>query len=103
MGGMKFDAPHLLAAGLIARPPAASVRSTRALKIAEPIGNTPSGEDEALGLMEVMLINGQVSSQTHTVIRQQLQDLSPSDTKDPAQVLNTMTALLLGSPEFQMR
>lgn len=103
LGGMKFDAPHLLAAGLIARPSAAATRSSRTLRVSETFGSTPSGEDEALGLMESMLIDGQVSSQTHEVVRKELQDLPPSQAQDPAQVLNTMTALLLGAPEFQMR
>lgn len=103
IGGIKFDAPHLLAAGLITRPAATGTRSTRPLRVAETTSSTPSGEDEALGLMESMLINGQVSAQTHTVIRQQLQDLSLPQAQDPAQVLNTMTALLLGAPEFQMK
>jgi uncharacterized protein (DUF1800 family) len=109
LGGMKFDAPHLLAAGLLARP-AVSSDSLRHSAMAEPVVMTqkngqPSGQDEALGLMEQLLIAGDVSAKTNIVIRAQLAQAEQQDTspQDASQVLDTMAALILGSPEFQMR
>ena len=61
----------------------------------------PSGQDEALALMEQLLIAGDVSAKTNSVIREQLaQAAAPADA---TQVLDTMAAMILGSPEFQMR
>ena len=109
LGGMKFDAPHLLAAGLLARP-AASADSLRHAAVAEPVVMTqksgqPSGQEEALGLMEQLLIAGDVSAKTNAVIRDQLAQTEQQDAGqvDAGQILDTMTALILGSPEFQMR
>jgi hypothetical protein len=109
MGGMKFDAPHLLAAGLLARP-ASSSDSLHHVAV-EPAVMTqkaaaPSGQDEALELMEQLLIAGDVSAKTNSVIREQLaQATAPGDAApgDAGQVLDTMSAMILGSPEFQMR
>ena len=64
----------------------------------------PSGADDALKLMSTMLVGGEVSQQTGNVIRKQLAaDQEAQARPDPAQTLGTMTALILGSPEFQMR
>lgn len=102
LGNIKFDAPHLLAASLLARPPAHPNGSlARNISVAAPTAS-PSGADEALGLMADTLIGGQVSAKTNAVIRQQLNDAQQHG-QDPSQVLDTMTALILGSPEFQMR
>ena len=102
LGNMKFDAPHLLAAQLLARPaeaPGAFVHrasiSTRAAQ---------SGQEEALSLMEQTLVGGNVSEKTNAVIRKQVaanEEAKPG--VDPTQSLNTIAALVLGSPEFQMR
>jgi hypothetical protein len=87
----------------------------------------PSGQDEALNLMEQMLIASQVSAKTNAVIHRELSGamadspeppmpsasiqpapLPANQTQanqaqaDPTQTLDTMTALILGSPEFQM-
>jgi hypothetical protein len=53
-----------------------------------------------LSLMEKMLVDGKLSAETNEVIQKELASAQPSN--DPSQTLNTMTALLLGSPEFQM-
>jgi hypothetical protein len=50
--------------------------------------------------MEQMLVDGKVSTKINDVIHKELAGPQPSS--DPAQTLNTMTALILGSPEFQM-
>jgi hypothetical protein len=104
LGGMKFDAPHLLASGLLARP-VASPDSLHRVAVEPAImaqkAAAPSGQDEAVELIEQLLIAGDVSARTNSVIREQLaQAQAPSDT---TQVLDTMSALILGSPEFQMR
>lgn len=103
LGNTKFDAPHLLAAGLLAKPAPPTVRGLRAVQITQSSNSSPSGAEEALGLMEAMLIDGQVSSQTHTVIHKQLDEMLTQNRPDPTLLLNTITALLLGSPEFQRR
>jgi hypothetical protein len=73
--------------------------------VAEPAVMTqkavaPSGQDEALELMEQLLIAGDVSAKTNSVIREQLAQAVPGDA---AQALESMSAMILGSPEFQMR
>jgi Protein of unknown function (DUF1800) len=160
VGGIKYDAPRFLAEGLLARP--ALVPSAHgeghAQSIAVTSTGTPSGQDEALNLMEQMLIGGQVSAKTNAVIKRELSGPPPDVTAaapassgaatmndaggtmgssmsggmgmqpapaqsmsappakaqtnpapgqrvedpDPAQTLDMMTALILGSPEFQM-
>jgi uncharacterized protein (DUF1800 family) len=123
VGGIKFDAPRLLAEGLLARtatpaaPLPASVPASLpgsvpasprggsraeaiALSSASVSGSLPSGQEEALGLMEQMLVDGKLSPRVSDVIHKELAGAQPSN--DPAQTLDTITALILGSPEFQM-
>ena len=102
VGGIKFDAPRLLAEGLLTRTaaPASLHGSSRAEAIALTSTALPSGQDEALGLMEKMLVDGKVSPKVNDVIHKELASAQPSN--DPTQTLNTITALILGSPEFQM-
>jgi len=102
VGGIKFDAPRLLAEGLLARTstPASLHGSSHAEAISLTSTALPSGQEEALVLMEQMLVDRKVSAKTNEVIQKELASAQPSP--DPSQTLNTMTALLLGSPEFQM-
>ncbi len=105
LGGMRFDAPQLLAAGMLAGSSTVS-DSPHPLAVAEPAAMTqkpapPNGEDAALAMMEQLLVAGNVSAKTNLVIRDQLAQSQPP--QDSAQVLDTMAALILGSPEFQMR
>ena len=102
VGGIKFDAPRLLAEGLLARTatPAYLHGASRTQAVALTSTSLPSGQEEALGLMEQMLVDGKVSEKINDVIHKELANAQPSN--DPAQTLNTMTALILGSPEFQM-
>ncbi len=103
VGGIKFDAPRLLAEGLLARTATpASLHSTtgRAESVALTSSSLPSGQEEALSLMEKMLVDGKLSLKTNEVIQKELAAAPPAN--DPTQMLTTMTALLLGSPEFQM-
>jgi uncharacterized protein (DUF1800 family) len=107
LGNMKFDAPRLLAEGLLTRPaeqPEAVHPTAARIAISQKSEAAPSGADDALKLMSTMLVGGEVSQQTGNVIRKQLAaDQEAQARPDPAQTLGTMTALILGSPEFQMR
>jgi uncharacterized protein (DUF1800 family) len=121
----KFDSAHLLALGLMAQPanPAANQSAmataphpkySEALLTSEsvPLANQPStegtGQDIALRVLESALIGGGVSAQTNQLIHKQVADLSaanssansPSNSTD---TLNLLTALVMGSPEFQLR
>jgi uncharacterized protein (DUF1800 family) len=126
LNGIKFDAPRLLAVGLLESP--TSTNSLRAGGHTQSIALTSTekenGQDQALALMENMLLDGQVSEKTNAVIHRELNSPptvppAPEDaevhtgsynstaptagpTDDPTQVLNSMTAMILGSPEFQM-
>jgi hypothetical protein len=116
LNGIKFDAPRLLAAGLLETFPASASphNSDRTQSIALISLEKESGEDQALTLMENMLVDGQLSEKTNAIIRKELAgQQTPLETNiqtepqisapsDPAQILDTITALILGSPEFQM-
>jgi uncharacterized protein (DUF1800 family) len=114
----KFDSAHVLALGLMAQPasPAtnqtASANTPRA-KYSEAILTTeintslPSqppagatGQDIALHVLESTLIGGNVSAETNQLIRKQIAQLPATN---PTDTLNLLTALVMGSPEFQLR
>ncbi len=121
----KFDSAHLLALSLMAQPanPAANQSATsvtphpkysEALLTSEsvPPANPPStegaGEDIALHVLESALIGGGVSAQTNQLIHKQVSELSaansPSNSPmNSTDTLNLLTALVMGSPEFQLR
>lgn len=105
LGKMKFDAPHLLAAGLLAQPAPEAGNSQIRRAAIEGTAGRPSGEDQAISIMEQMLISGDVSASSTAVIHRALaeEQAKQASPADPTQVLNTVTALVLGSPEFQMR
>ncbi len=108
LGGIPFDAPKLLASGLLERQaePATSAMHRISVKETATGGNssTPSGQEEALALMEQMVVGGAVSPKTNEVILKQVSDSETATSPtDSTQVLNTMAALILGSPEFQLR
>jgi hypothetical protein len=67
--------------------------------------NSDQGSETALLLLENGLVNGEISSQTQQTIRRELDDpqVAAHILDNPVQTLATMTALLLGSPEFQHR
>jgi uncharacterized protein (DUF1800 family) len=106
LGNTQFDAPHLLASGLLAReaePAKAGMRRIAVEAVEADAGSQASGRDEALGLMEQMVVGGEVSAKTNAVILKQISDDSATTSADPTQALNAMTALILGSPEFQLK
>jgi uncharacterized protein (DUF1800 family) len=114
----KFDSAHVLALGLMAQPasPAASptnAANTPHAKYSEAILTTTlnttlpnqpppnaTGQDIALRVLESTLIGGDVSTQTNQLIRKQIAGLPAANSTE---TLNLPTALLMGSPEFQLR
>ncbi len=103
----KFDASHVLAFGLMADremvAPAATPRGKRVKAVAvstADAGQANMGADVALRVLEGTLIGGAVSGSTDKFIHGQM---AGSAGAGPADTLNLLTALLLGSPEFQVR
>jgi len=109
----KFDSEHVLALGLISQPSVVTASATSrqaqavyretSLPQPPPSSSVPStGQDLALRLLESSLIGGEVSSRTNDLIHQQMTKLvTPS--APPTDTLNLLTALVMGSPEFQLR
>jgi uncharacterized protein (DUF1800 family) len=115
----KFDSAHVLALGLMAQPasPAAN-QTTSAMnaprakysetllttELNTSLPNQPppnaTGQDLALHVLESALIGGDVSAQTNQLIRKQIADLPAANSTE---TLNLLTALVMGSPEFQLR
>ena len=107
--GQKFDATRVLALGLMsdrtvgaAAAPEAHAQ-TAALEQA-PAAAAPAGPSQgselALRVLEATLISGELSPNTDRFVHQQL---AAQTAANPADTLNLLTALLLGSPEFQLR
>jgi uncharacterized protein (DUF1800 family) len=101
----KFDASRVLAFGLmgdrgaeLAAMPRDEARSVRVFATDLSPG---SGPDIALRLLEGTLIGGEITPKTDAFIHGQLAEQPP--TANPGDTLNLLTALLLGSPEFQLR
>jgi uncharacterized protein (DUF1800 family) len=98
IGGTTFDAGRLLALGTL---------TSRGFPHASPLRGTDSdeGQETALLLLENALLNGEVSAATQKVIRKELDDpqVAAHALDDPRRTLGIMTALLIGSPEFQHR
>lgn len=108
----RFDVTRLLAYGLITSPklnnaPASlKVRSAGATRF-EPtssrsIPSSPSdsaGLSLALNILEDTLVGGPVSAKTNLLIQRHLDE---QQDKSPGETLNTLTALILGAPEFQL-
>ena len=64
--------------------------------------STPSGTEVALKVLQSTLIGGAVSSQTNELIHKQMAQATEQNTS-PSDMLNLLTALVMGSPEFQLR
>ena len=115
----KFDSAHVLALGLMSQPgssPPQEMSSTEhsnrakfseallTSEISEGMANTPApgaaGQDIALHVLESTLIGGEVSTQTNELIHKQIAQLPTTSSTD---TLNLLTALVMGSPEFQLR
>ncbi|MGA7077553.1 MAG: DUF1800 domain-containing protein [Terriglobales bacterium] len=97
VGGTNFDAGRLLALGTL---------TSRGFPRPNPAdSDSGRGQETALLLLENALLNGEVSATTQKAIRRQLDDpqVAAHTLDDPKRTLNTMTALVIGSPEFQHR
>jgi hypothetical protein len=113
----KFDAPRIVALGLMSEPAqlpqAAGIAPARPAHAAyaeatltEPASSaepaTPAGTEIALMVLESTLIGGEVSARTNQQIHRQLAQASEQGAA-PGDLLNLLTALVMGSPEFQVR
>jgi uncharacterized protein (DUF1800 family) len=115
----KFDSARVLALGLMAQPATKTDTATPTLantprtkyaealltaEISTSLANQPppnaGGQDIALHVLESALIGADVSAQTNQLIRKQIADLPAANSTD---TLNLLTALVMGSPEFQLR
>jgi uncharacterized protein (DUF1800 family) len=98
----KFDSSRVLALSLMSdRSNTASLDSpgiARAVNVAMSVPST-SGPDVALHVLEGSLIGGEISPGTDSFIHNQM---SQQPANNPTDTLNLLTALLLGSPEFQL-
>ena len=101
----KFDSPRVLALSLMSDRN--NTTAPRALRVSAPVSGPASsniyagsGPDVALHVLEGSLIGGDVSPSTDNFIHSQMAQQS---TSTPTDTLNLLTALLLGSPEFQLR
>jgi uncharacterized protein (DUF1800 family) len=120
----KFDAPKLLAMGLLTpatandvaaygavRPASAAaveggakltpIAATSGMSPAAGSGSTTMGAQLATRVLEATMIGSQVSAQPNLLIDKQLV-LQPANAS-PTDTLNLLTALVMGSPEFQLR
>jgi len=113
----KFDAPKIVALGLMgeqalpsqstsagearsAHPSFTEATMTETAPAAEP--STSAGTEIALKVLESTLIGGEISAKTSQQIHQQLTQANAQNT-NPGDMLNLLTALVMGSPEFQLR
>src|SRR5216683_1455336 len=112
----KFDSAHVLALGLMAQPASPAANQTAApnsshakysealltTELNTSLPNQPppnaTGQDIALHVLESTLIDGNVSAQTNQLIRKQIAELPAANSTE---TLNLLTALVMGSPEFQ--
>ena len=118
----KFDSSRVLAMGLMSDPgsqpsgsqPSGAQAAVQGAKpkyaptvMAEGDGAVPAasagiaGQDVALHVLENTLIGGQVSAQTNALIHKQMEE-QPAGASQ-VDTLNLLTALVMGSPEFQLR
>jgi uncharacterized protein (DUF1800 family) len=119
LANQKFDSAHVLALGLLSQPPisqnpelsakekSSPANFSEAILTSEPAANHPkqgpldsTGQNIALRTLESTLIGAEVSVQTNQLIGKQVEQLSTINSTD---TLNLLTALVMGSPEFQLR
>ena len=117
----KFDAPKLLAMGLLTPSGMGGITSAGTKNTSVPAAHTdaklvgisapmqpadshlpfPSGADVVLHVLEGTMIGAPVSAQTNQLIGKQLQQQPANATS--TDTLNLLTALVMGAPEFQLR
>ena len=113
----KFDSPRLLALGLMAQPAMGAAQADRAGQgrpanaSYRPLGEAwaiagvespAAGSEIVAHVLEQTLIGTEASPETNGLIRKQIAGLATASTQ-PMETLNLLTALILGSPEFQRR
>ena len=106
----KFDSAHVLALGLMGQqsvtPASAPATTSRPHYAETTLSTTPptsiTGQDLALNILETALVGDEVSAKTNDLIHKQLSQLV-TPTTPPTDTLNLLTALVMGSPEFQLR
>jgi uncharacterized protein (DUF1800 family) len=91
--GQRFDAAKVVALGLLSEGAGPTAAKT---------ADVSAGTEIALRVLEGTLVGGDVSAKTNELIHQQIgqakeQGMAPGD------LLNLLTALVMGSPEFQVR
>lgn len=107
----KFDSSRVLAMGLMSdagTPPAAQTPAAKPEYAATVLAKDDSpavagaaGSDLALHVIENTLLGGQASAQTNQLIHKQM-EAQPTGAS-AVDTLNFLTALVMGSPEFQLR
>ncbi len=98
----KFDSSRVLALSLMTNRGAGSseIPHARPVNLLHTAPTSTSGPEIALRVLEASLIEGEISSGTAHFIHSQLSQQPPANL---IETLNLLTALLLGSPEFQLR
>jgi uncharacterized protein (DUF1800 family) len=99
----KFDAPKLLATGLMLPEATPAVVPGKAMRVSAS-GDLPTssaGQETALHVLENTIIGGPVSAKTNQLIDEQMTKQPPNSSA--TDTLNVLAALVLGSPEFQNR
>ncbi len=91
--GQRFDAAKVVALGLMSEP---------AEEVQGAAGDSTSGMEIALRVLQQTLIGGDVSAKTNALIHEQVDEAKAKGTA-PGEMLNLLTALVMGSPEFQVR
>ncbi len=111
--GQKFDSAKVVALGLMGEQSATAEAArplhaayTEATMTADvPSATEPAvsaGTEIALKVLESTLTGGGVSTRTNDLIHKQIAQATEQHT-DPGDMLNLLTALVMGSPEFQLR
>jgi uncharacterized protein (DUF1800 family) len=110
----KFDASKVVALGLmseqtlpaqdadVAAGPVKYAEATLSQTMPTVTSAAPQGTEIALKVLESTMIGGEVSAHTNELIHKQITQANGQRTS-PADMLNLLTALVMGSPEFQVR
>jgi uncharacterized protein (DUF1800 family) len=101
----KFDSARVLALSLMSNRDGTtaaldSATQPRAINVSAPSDTPANGPDVAMHVLEGSLIGGEISPSTSNFIHTQMAQQASGN---PTDTLNLLTALLLGSPEFQLR
>ncbi len=98
----KFDSSRVLALALMTDHSVSysNAPHTRPVNLSASSPSSNSGQETGLRVLESSLIEGEISPSTAQFIHSQLNQQPPAN---PTETLNLLTALLLGSPEFQLR